>query len=50
MSDNKWQWVTVSDISGKTNKYGTVYFKEWMIPILSITKIYTWLQGMDGWY
>ena len=34
-----------SDSSGTTNENGTVHFKEWMIVILSMTKI---LQGMDG--
>ena len=30
---------------GTVSKIGTVYFKEWMIPILSVTKIDTLLQG-----
>ena len=48
-SDNKWQWVRVSDSSGTTNENGTVYFKEWMIAILSMKKTDTLLlQGMDG--
>ena len=57
MSDNEWQRVTTNDNkwqrvtkSGTTNKNGTVYFKEWVIAILSITKIDTLLQGLDGWY
>ena len=56
-NDNEWQRVTTNDYewqrvtkSGTTNKNGTVHFKEWMIAILSITKIDTLLQGMDGWY
>ena len=48
-SCNKWQWQRVTK-SGTTNKNGTVNFKEWMIAILSITKLDTILQGMDGWY
>ena len=44
-SDNELQPVTKS---GTKNKNGTVYFKEWMIAILSITKIDTLLRGMDG--
>ena len=57
MSDNEWELVTANDTewervtkSGSTNKSSTLYFKEWMIAILSITKIDTQLQGMDGWY
>ena len=46
-NDNEWQCVIKS---GTTTKNGTVYFKELMIAILSITKIDTLLQGMDGWY
>ena len=46
-NDNEWQRVTKG---GTTNKNGTVYFKEWMIVILSVTKIDTLLQGMDDWY
>ena len=46
-SDNDWQRVTKS---GAKNKSGTIYFKEWMIVFLSITKIATRLRGMDGWY
>ena len=42
-SDSKWQWVTASDKSGTTSKNGKVYFREWMIAILSITKIDTLL-------
>ena len=56
MSDNEWERVTTNDTkwhrvtkSGTTNKSSTLYFKEWMIAILSITKIDTQLQGMDGW-
>ena len=49
-SDNKWQWVIASDKNGTTNKNGTVYFKEWIIAIFSITKIVIPLQGVDGWY
>ena len=37
-SDSKWQWVTASDSSATTNENGTVHFKEWMIPLLSMTK------------
>ena len=51
-SDNKWQPVTTNDNEwqqvikrGTVSKIGTVYFKEWMIPILSVTKIDTLLQG-----
>ena len=48
-SDSKWQWVIASDSSGKTNKNGTINFKEWMIAVLSMTKTDTLLlQGMDG--
>ena len=53
-SDNEWEQMTASDNkmtkSGTSNKNGTVYFKEWMIAILSTTKIDTLLQRMDGWY
>ena len=42
-SDSKWQWVTVSDSRGSTNENGTVYFKEWMIDILLMTKTNTLL-------
>ena len=56
-SSNEWQRVTTNDSewqqmtkSGTRNKNGTVYFKEWMIAILSTTKIDTLLQRMDGWY
>ena len=44
-NDYKWQRVTKR---GTTSKNSTVYFKEWMIAIL--TKIDTLLQVMDGWY
>ena len=54
-SDNEWQRVTTNDSEwqlvtkkGTTSKNATLYFKEWMIAILSITKIDTLLQGMDG--
>ena len=48
-SDNNWQWVTASESSGTANENGIVYFKEWMIAIISITKRHTLLlQGMDG--
>ena len=47
INDNEWQRVTKS---GTTSKNGTVYFTEWMIAILSLTKIDTLLQEMDGWY
>ena len=57
MSGNEWQRVTTNDnewqrvtTSVTANKNGTVYFKEWMIAILSITKIDALFQGMDGWY
>ena len=33
---------------GNVEIKNTVYFKEWMIAIPSITKIDTLLQGMDG--
>ena len=46
-NDNEWQRVTKR---GTTSKNGTVYFKEWIIAILSITKTDTLLQGMDGRY
>ena len=56
-SSNEWQRVTTNDSewqqmtkSGTRNKNGTVYFKEWMIAILSTAKIDTLLQRMDGWY
>ena len=56
-SNNEWQWVTENDNGWQgvtkrdaTSKKGTVYFKEWIIAILSIAKIYSLLQGMDGWY
>ena len=44
-NENKWQRVTAS---GKTNENGTVYFKEWMIAIFSVTKTNALLHGMDG--
>ena len=44
-NDNEWQRKTKSGI---TSKNCTVYIKEWKIAILSITKIDTLLQGMDG--
>ena len=54
-SDNEWQRVKTNDYEwqqvtkrGTTSKNSTVYFKEWMIAIL--TKIDTLLQVMDGWY
>ena len=48
-SDNNWPWVTASESSGTANESGIVYFKEWMIAIISITKRHTLLlQGMDG--
>ena len=54
-SDNEWQRLSTNDSEwqlvtkrGATSKNATVYFKEWMIAILSITKIDTLLQGMDG--
>ena len=47
INDNQWQWVTKSD---STKKNETVYFKQWMIAIVSTTKIDALLQGMDGWY
>ena len=47
---NEWQRVVQRVTKSGTSKSGTVYFKEWMITILSITKIDTLLQGMDGWY
>ena len=34
--------------SSTTSKKGTVYFKEWMIAILYITKIDPLLEGMDS--
>ena len=56
-SDNDWQRVTGNDNEwhrvtkgGTRSKNGTVYFKEWMIAILSITKLDKLLQWMDGWY
>ena len=56
-SDNEWQRVTRNDNEwqqltkgGTTSKNGTVYFKELMIAILSITKIDTLLQGTNDWY
>ena len=42
-SDNDWQRV-VQPVKQRS------YFKEWMIAIVSITKIVALLQGMDGWY
>ena len=52
-SGNKLQGVTksgtTSDSSGTTNENGTAHFKEWMIPIVSMTKTDTLLlQGVDG--
>ena len=47
--DNEWPWGTASESSGTANENGTVHFKEWMIAIISMTKIDTLLlQGMDG--
>ena len=46
---NEWQQMAMSDSewhSGTTNKTGTVYFKEWMITILSMTKTnYYYFKG-----
>ena len=53
-SDNEWERVTTNDIewqwvkaSGATNESSTVH--GWMIPILSMTKTDTLLQGMDDY-
>ena len=52
-SDNEWQQTAMIDSewsSGKTNENGTIYFKEWMIAVLSMTKTGALLlQGMDGY-
>ena len=41
------EWERVTTVVQRMN--GTVHFKEWMIAILSMTKIDTLLfQGMDG--
>ena len=55
--DNEWQRVPANDNewqrvikSGTTSKSGTAYFKEWMIAILSITKLDILLQRIDGSY
>ena len=42
-SDNNWQGVTLSDKKWYNCKNDTVYFKEWMIAIFSITKLDTLL-------
>ena len=44
-NDNKWKRVTAR---GKTNENSTVYFKECMIAIFSVTKTNAQLHGMDG--
>ena len=42
MNDSEWEQCTA-------NENGTVHFKEWMIAVVSMTKIDTLLlQGMDG--
>ena len=51
-SHNEWQRVATNDYdwqqgtkSGTANKNGSVYFKEWMIAILSITNIVHYFKG-----
>ena len=39
------QWMSDYKFSCQNN---TVFFKEWINVILSVTKTYTLLQGMDG--
>ena len=40
--------MTASEKSGTVNENGTMHFKEWLIAMISMTKIGTLLlQGMD---
>ena len=38
-----------SESSGRVNENGTVDFKEWMIVIISMTKISMTTTSRDGW-
>ena len=52
-NDNEWQQMTMSDSEWQKlvqRVKQRSYFKEWMIAIVSIAKIDTLLQWMDGWY